>query len=189
MKTSENLIFEEEFFSRIREKEVWDKLSEGNDLDWNMQLIKKHADKWNWKLLSGNHNINWTESMLAEFKDRICWNELSDSIRCCRHYNLNYGHSPFLKIPVLEKYENLLNWERISDSYILTSSEIIERFAHRLDWSLVIRNLDIEWTFDLFHKFKKYMTSIDAETLLSSHLWNCLIEHDKKIIMAKILID
>ena len=184
MKTENELqSFEEEFFIKIREKEAWKNISQNEDLPWDMKFIESHVDKLDWEELCANSRIQWNIELIEKFRRHIDWDILSDNIisNNSRYYNNSIDWS------LLKKYERFWNWSELSQNSGYIPNDILEEYADNWDWKVLINNRQINWTYNLFDKFKQYIPLSDFENLKCSALWSDLIEIDEKIITGKIL--
>lgn len=174
--------FEEEFFRSIREKDAWKKVSQNEELPWNTSLISKYEDKLDWKSLCENRAIYWDVDLIEKFKFRIDWNILSENILGQR-----FNNAMKFDWAILKKYENLWNWHELSNSYCNIPPEIIDAYASNWDWKELIENDDIIWTYELFDKYKRYISNIDFDFLKQSRMWEQLIAIDEKVLIGKLL--
>ena len=174
----------EDFLKRIREKEVWKKISANDDIPWDMNLLEKYADKLDWEELCENDRVNWNEEMLERFRYNIDWDILSKNLFSERTY-----WSPLRDLSILKKFERYWNWQKISKSFTDFPVEIIEQFANRWDWRELIDNKNINWSFEMFERFKKYILLTDMDVLFRSEMWDQLVEIDEKILTGKILAE
>lgn len=175
--------FEDEFFRRIREKEAWKLISENAELPWDINLIEKYADKLDWEALCANNGINWDMELIEKFKHHIDWDALSGNILGGRYYY----KSTELDWSIFSKFENYWNWHLLSMSNTYLPVSVIEQHADKWDWKELINNNEIQWSYNLFNKFKNYIPTMDFETLKRSELWEDLIKIDERIITGKIL--
>ena len=189
---TENYRFEDEFFKKVRESDVWKKLSSSEDLNWTKSLIDKYVDQWNWEDLSNNRNIPWTVSLLEKYKELIHWNHLTSTIFYCYSKRFrNNGidtRSNEVFTELLRKFSEYWDWKFISRYAELNfTPELIESFANKWDWKELINNDEIKWNYPLFERFRLYMPLLDFENLKGSRLWESLVEVDFKIMKGRIL--
>jgi len=175
--------FEEEFFKRIREHDAWKDLSGETDFRWSSKIIERFADKWDWQVLSENHAVRWNEELLEKYKNRVDWNALSASIF------ITHRGSSLMSFDwnILNKFESYWNWKILSENAANIPVEIIERFADMWDWIELIDNRKIDWSFELFEKFKIYILIFNFDQLKRSAMWYDLVEIEKQIIKGKVL--
>jgi len=176
---NENYTFEVEYFKRGVERAAWDRISNDESLPWNAKFLEKNCEKLNWKIISENVGINWTEGLIDKFKHRIDWTVFSGSYSNWRKDYTNRG------IEIIKKFEQFWDWKELSKTNI--SNDIIEEFANRLDWEELIDNNRINWTYEMFDKYSKYILVADISNFKRSKLWNNLVEIDAKIIVGKLL--
>jgi hypothetical protein len=176
--------FEEEFFKRIREHDAWKKISA--EWDFPDKIIERYADKWDWKELSENQAIWWSEELLEKFKNRIDWNLLSSVAMRRSNYRSN---SLAFDWNIVKKFDSYWNWQLLSENAENISTEIIERFLDKWDWKILIDNRNINWSFELFEKYKRYIPVSDFDHLKRSALWSDLVDIDAQIIRGKVLSD
>jgi len=174
--------FEDEFFKRIRENEVWKAISKSNDIPWSEKIIDKYADKWEWTELCRNHNIRWTVDMIEKFKSRIDWNTLSETV-----LGTPFREAKSIDWSIIRKFDSFWNWKALSLNAAYIPIDIVEQFLDKWDWKELIDNRNLAWNFDLFEKFKRYIPVADFDNLKRSNLWDFLVEIDQKIITGKIL--
>jgi hypothetical protein len=176
--------FEEEFFKRIREHDAWKNISGDWNFPWSDKIIERNTDNWDWTELCGNQSICWNEEILEKFKSRIDWNALSGSL-----FNSNRrgwtSNRPELNI--IKKFESYWNWHLLSKNLESTPVNILEQYVDKWDWKELIDNSNINWSFELFEKFKRYIPVSDFDTLKSSALWKNLVEIEQQIIAGRIL--
>lgn len=178
--------FEEEFFKRIREHDAWKKISAEWDFPWSDKIIERYADKWDWKELSENPAIRWSEELLEKYKNRIDWYVLSGI--AMRSGNRKSNSLAF-DWNIIKKFETYWNWQQLSRYAENLPVEIIERFIDKWDWKELIDNRNINWSFELFEKFKRYIPVSDFDHLKQSSLWSNLVEIEEQIIRGKVLSD
>lgn len=176
--------FEEEFLKRIREHDSWKKISGEWDFPWSDKIIERYADKWDWKELSENQSIWWSEQLLEKFKNRIDWNALSGIVLRSSNYRSN---SIAFDWNIVRKFDSFLNWQLLSANAENITTEIIERFIDKWDWKELIDNRNINWSFELFEKFKRYIPVADFDHLKRSALWSDLVELEAQIIRGKVI--
>jgi hypothetical protein len=176
--------FEEEFFKRIREHDAWKMISGKCDFPWSEKLLDKYVEKWDWTELCENQGINWNVELIEKFKSRIDWNALSETIMR-RHRN----ESKSIDWNIFQKFESYWNWQLLSRSSGYIPNEILEKYVDKWDWKELISNRDINWSFELFEKFKRYIPVADFTNLKRSSLWEKLVEIEQQIIVGKILTD
>ncbi|MEI7502986.1 MAG: hypothetical protein WCJ61_06850 [Paludibacter sp.] len=186
--------FENEFLKKMRESDVWKKLSRSEDLIWSEGLIDKYADQWNWEELCENGRIPWTESLIEKYKNRIHWANLTSTIFC--RYSRRYlfggveANSKVDASSLLRKFSDFWNWENISSRAELNfTPELIETFANKWVWKELIDNRDLKWNYQLFERFRVYIPLLDIDNLKRSQLWEALVEMDFKIMTGKILVE
>jgi fido (protein-threonine AMPylation protein) len=175
--------FNDVFFARMREEEVWKKLSEDyvNEFIWTEALLERYQDKVDWKLLSGNRTVQWTGSMLEKFKDMLDWDALSE----------NSSERLFSK-ETLRKYRAYWNWTKLSEnSYIPWSMELIEEFKDDIDWEAFADRYyygsSNEAKVDPRLIFEKYQNCFSASKFMKSNLWKAVLERDMEEVVKKIL--
>jgi hypothetical protein len=182
---SELQTFENEFLLKIREKEAWKNISENEDLPWGIAFIDKYADNLDWEELCQNRGIIWTIDLIEKFKYLIEWDILSEFI-LSRHRGF---YSQEIDWNIFEKFDRYWNWHALSKASCYIPTNIVEKYAENWDWRELINNDKINWTDDLFEKFKQYIPIIDFEKLKRSSLWKQLIKTDEQILTGKILAD
>lgn len=176
--------FDEEFIKRIRENDAWRKISESPEIPWNDRLIEQFADKWDWNELCENKSIPWTAELIEKFRDRINWDELSESI-----IDNNYRDGKVADWGLIKKFESSWNWKLISRRACLITPDIIEQFVDKWDWKELIENRDINWNFNLYERFKRYIPVSNFSHFKQSHLWDKLVSIEERIITGKILAE
>jgi len=174
--------FEEEFFRSIREKEVWKNISENEDLPWDADFINMHKDNLDWDALCGNEAIYWNVDLIEKYKFRIDWTILSANI-----FESRYNSPQRFNWEIFKKFENRWNWHELSKNSYNIPVVIIEEFAGNWDWKELIDNDRIPWSFELFNKYKKYISLIDFDVLNQSRMWEQLIKIEEKILIGKLL--
>ena len=163
-----------DFMAKVLEEAAWNELS--SVFAWNEQLLEKYKDKVVWKEIADNNNILWTVSMIEKFKNKVDWDELSNS-----------DNEHLFTAENLEKYKDYWNWHTLSrNSSIELSHALLEQFAEYWDWSEIIDNykLDELYGMDFLEKYQDY---IPASNLQRSHLWDKLVEDEKKQLKIRIL--
>lgn len=184
MKTKNELQnFEEEFFKNLREKEAWKNISQNEDLPWSLKFIEKHADKLDWEELCKNHGIDWNTELIEKFKFEIDWNTLSENILYANRWN-QYNNFNW---DIFKTFNKFWNWHELSQSRRYIPIEILELYVDSWDWKELIDNNEINWSHELFEKFKSYIPITDFENLQRSSLWEKLVKIDEQIITGKIL--
>ncbi|MCD4745802.1 MAG: hypothetical protein K8R58_05845 [Bacteroidales bacterium] len=175
--------FEEEFFKKIREKDAWKNISQNDELPWDLKFIEKYSDKLDWEELCKNNAIAWDTELIEKFKYLIDWNALSESIisNRWRHNNYNFDWNIF------KKFEKYWNWHELSKNSVYIPTNILEQNADNWDWKELIDNGEINWSYEFFEKFKKYIPITDFENLQRSKLWEKLVKIDEQILTGKLL--
>jgi hypothetical protein len=183
MKTKNELQnFEEEFFKKLREKEAWKSISQNEDLPWSLKFIEKYADKLDWEELCKNDGVNWDTELIEKFKYLIDWNALSENIignRWRNNYNFDWN--------IFQTFNKFWNWHELSTGTTYIPTGILEQYADNWDWKELIDNGEINWTYELFEKFKSYIPITNFENLQKSNLWEKLVKIDEQIITGRIL--
>jgi hypothetical protein len=174
---------EDECFKKIREKEAWKNISQNEELPWDIKFIEKNSDKLNWEALCENNGINWDTELMEKFKHLIDWNALSENIldRVRHHKPINFDWNIFMK------FEKYWNWHELSKRSGNIPTNILEQNADNWDWKELIDNYEINWSYELFEKFKNYIPITDFENLQRSKLWEKLVKIDEQIITGKLL--
>ncbi len=184
MRTKNELLnFEEEFFKKVREKDAWKNISQNKDLPWDKKFIEMYADKLDWEELCANRGIKWNEELIEKFRRYIDWEVLSENIL---QTNTQY-YSTCINWNLLKKHERFWNWTELSRTLSFVPIEVIEQYAANWDWKELIHNRHINWTYELFERFKNYIPVSDFESLQRSELWDNLVRIDEQIITGKIL--
>ena len=163
-----------DFMAKVLEEAAWKELS--SEFAWNEQMLEKYKDKISWKEISSNRNILWTTSMIEKFKNKVDWEELSGS-----------DNKHLFTAENLEKYKEYWNWHKLSgNSNIELTPALLEHFAEYWDWSEIIDcyNRDKLYSMEFLEKYQDY---IAASALQRSHLWDQLIEDEKKQLKIRIL--
>ncbi len=173
--------FGEEFFKKIRENEAWKNISRNEDLPWSLKLIEKHSSKFDWEELSQNDGVKWDAELIEKFKHFINWTAMSGNIIRLVQQPGSFDWN------LLKKYEGYWNWYELSKWSGYIPTDIIEQYADNWDWKELIDNRDINWTYDLFERFKNYIPVSDFENLQRSTLWAKLVKIDEQIITGKLL--
>lgn len=190
---TENYRFEDEFLKKVRESDVWEKLSSSDDLNWSESLIDKYSELWNWEELSSNGSIPWNESLIEKYKHKIHWGNFTTSIFNCRYSRRRgiggFDHKSNEKVSqLLRKFNEYWDWSQISrHSELNFTSELLESFANKWVWKDLINNREVNWNYQLFEHFRVYIPMLDIENFTRSELWNALIEVDYKIMTGKLL--
>ena len=174
--------FEEEFFKKIREKDAWKNISQNDELPWDLKFIEKYSDKLDWEELCRNNGVKWDIKLIEKFKHLIDWNTLSENIlnnRGWRNLEVDWN--------ILKKYDGYWNWHELSKRSDYIPTDVLEQYADNWDWKELIDNRGINWSYDLFERFKNYIPMTDFENLKRSSLWSNLIKIDEQIITGKLL--
>lgn len=184
--------FEDEFLKKMRESDVWKKLSESEDLNWTEALIDKYANQWDWEGLCNNRNIPWTESLIEKYKNRIHWENLTNTLFRCYPRYLRLSSIDIKSndevITLLKKFSDYWNWNKISRQAELNfTPELIDSFTNKWVWKELIYNSDVKWNYQLFDRFRLYIPLLDFDNLKRSSLWSALVATDLKILTGKIL--
>ncbi len=174
--------FEEDFFEKIREQEAWKGIAEYENLPWNLRLIEKWFEKLDWTKLCKNPNVYWTIELIEKYKNEINWDVLSENVLLCRRQD-----SHAVDWDIFRKFERYWNWNELSSRSSCIPIKILEEFASRWDWAEIIYNHNINWTYDLFEKFKKHIYITGIEHIMKSKLWDDLVKIDEQIILGRIL--
>ena len=174
--------FEEEFLIKEIENAAWEKISGENNFIWSEKIIERNAEKINWAKLCENVEVYWTKRLLHMFWDNINWETLSKRILQNFRYSTNTNIWSIIK-----EFESSWDWHELSCYATSIPNEILAEYADKWDWKALIQNNNLDWSFELFERFKKYIPIHDIETFKGTHLWRELVEIDKKIIVGKIL--
>ncbi len=114
--------------------------------------------------------------MIEKFKNKINWDELSSS-----------SNDHLFTVGNLEKYKDYWNWHELSrKSSIEMTNALLEQFAEHWDWNEIIDsyNLNELYSMEFLERHKDY---IPASNLQRSHLWDKLVEEEKKQLKIQIL--
>ena len=174
--------FDEDFLKRIRENYAWKNISGSDQIPWSEKLIDANADHLDWFELSGNKNIPWTIELIEKYKSRIDWNELSRAVS-----SWNSRGSNAINWDLFEKYGSLWNWHILSGNIGFITEEKLAKYAGNWDWKELIDNRNVNWSFELYLKFRTYIPTQDLNNLTNSALWSDLVEIEEKMITGKIL--
>ncbi len=174
--------FDEDFLKRIRENYAWKNISGSEQIPWSEKLIEANADHLDWFELSGNKNIPWTNDLIEKYKSRIDWNELSRAVS----YVFGRG-SKAINWDLIQNYESFWNWHLLSENIGHITEEKLTKYAGKWDWKQLIDNRHLNWSFELYWKFRQYIPTGNLEDFTRSSLWSDLVAIEEKMITGKIL--
>ena len=103
--------FEEWFEDWDDDKYSW--LSYNKGINWSINFLEQHKDKWDWEMISINDSLPWSEKLIEYFKDHLIFGKLIPIVSEPGSYEILSGmeFNPGIpwSIQLLEKYEE--NWE------------------------------------------------------------------------------
>ena len=176
--------FEQNFFNQMCEKEVWKRISGGDDIIWNVELLEKYKDKLDWKELSSNTDVHWNIEKVDRFIQLIDFDELSGAI-CYSRYNYSKSHCDVVEI--IRKHSNKFNWNKLSEGELPSSMSLLEEFKDKWDWKEIISNRNIKWDTSLFNRYRNYIPIVNIEDFTRSELFDCLMNQRKLMQIGEIL--
>lgn len=151
--------------------DIWINLSNSENLEWSIHLIKEFETKWNWYQLSNNKFLPWSAELIKCFEDKWDWDILSGYKDWGQNKNWVFFYK-LNEIPwtfeIIEKFEDKWNWDTISSNgnYYYTSNnrsssfenfpwstELIERFEKKINWRLLSQNPKLLWSEELIDKY------------------------------------
>ena len=143
----------------------WAELSKNTSIDWSVELIRQHKDRWVWPRLSANNSIRWTAEMLREFADKLTWgkgkgvNTLDD----CR--GISYNTNVAWTAELIAEFKDYLDFPAISENEgIPWTADLIAEFKDDLDFPAISGIEGIPWTADLIRTY----------SVSDSFFWYCL---------------
>ncbi|MCL2327278.1 MAG: hypothetical protein FWC39_02060 [Bacteroidetes bacterium] len=112
--------------------------------------LSTYKDFLNWEFISMNPNIQWSHEILSKFKKLINWQWLSINI------------AAFEDLSLLDKFEDYIHWQGggyygdtiINNSGIFWTTELIDKYAHKIDFKKIGRSNNIQWSEELIEKHK-----------------------------------
>lgn len=119
-----------EFMQHSAERAAWKEISTGYRLTEGM--MEKYADKLDWKKVSENQQISWNIPMLEKFKKRIDWHRFSkyaprgiitpSMVEAFKELwdwdELSENNEFALTDELLMTYKDRLDWGKVIDRYI-----------------------------------------------------------------------
>lgn len=120
-----------EFMQHSAECAAWKEISTGYRLTEGM--MEKYADKLDWKKVSENQQIHWNVQMLEKFKKRIDWHRFSkyapsgiltpSTIEAFKELwdwdKLSDNNEFVMNDELLMTYKDRWNWSKIIDRYYI----------------------------------------------------------------------
>lgn len=134
----------ESFINKYSEQDrLFLQLAKNENINWTVDLIEKHKDKWKWKDLSWNNSLPWTAKLIEKYEDKWDWDKLSAK-------NITDW-----SIDLIETYKDKLHWDRLSWNVNLPwSIELIDKYLDRWDWGKLCWNDNLPWSDYLIEKYR-----------------------------------
>lgn len=136
-------------------------LSKSPYLDFTEEFLSINKDHFNWNVLSENKHIPWTTKLIETFEKKWNWKKLSanSSLPWCSEF--------------IRKFINNWYWEGIEsvsyNSEVPWDQSMMEEFQDYIDWEMISKNQNINFTFNLISKFEN---KLDFNSLSSSRMRN-----------------
>ena len=137
-------------------------------------------NKWNWKLLSYNPSVPWSIDLMIKYKEKLNFTEISGNKGVKWNKDILSTFENELLFGTIETEEDgfVSRIFGIDNSKNLKiSNEIIEQYSDKWNWKYLGRNENIQWTPELFNKFKEQL-DLGNEYLQPyyKNIWNRLFE-------------
>ena len=130
--------FEEWFEDWNDDKYSW--LSHNSGINWSINFLEQHKDKWDWEMISINESLPWSEQLIEYFEDYLIFGKLIPLVTEPGCFDVFSGMEINPGIPwsihLLEKYEeswefglleyNPSIWEKAFKPYV--NDELVEYF-------------------------------------------------------------
>jgi len=184
--------FDNESFIELSNQD-WDWVAIANRLDisFSEEFIKKLYDKpFNWEIVSKNKTFVPNSKTLSLLKDKtLDWSAISEnanlSLEILWDYkdNLNWGYVTrhqivnISDISFLDKYQEYLDWDYISQSEKFTvSMENLKQFKERLNWGYINKRNDFIISDNLLEPFADVLNWSNVSQSMEIHFSEELIE-------------
>lgn len=117
----------------------WDLISLNPMIPFDIKILNEFEDKINWELLSGLDSSFWTEEIIETFSEKWIWGKtvyLDDDNEekiIGNFYSISTNESIPWTIPLLDKFQDKLDWYQISrNKAIPWSDEILVKFQDKI---------------------------------------------------------
>lgn len=148
-------------------KKCWKSLCGNHNIKWSKALIDKYQTYINWDSLSSNISIEWTFELVDSYKEKLNWIELTKTLLGY----VNFRHSNiFTNLDWLEKYQELIDWDNLSEHGWDITEEIVLKFTSKWNWEKLINNNGMKWTTELFSQIENSLINIDQDLIHSSEM-------------------
>lgn len=126
-------------------------ISSNSNFSWNKYFMTRYKEYLDWEYIeSHNFHICWDNELIFLFADRLSWSFVFKEENLKSESESEYN--------VLELVSNMSPFIKASQqiSKLNLSHDLLFRYCHLLDSSLIFQNKNINWNFSIFHycKFK-----------------------------------
>lgn len=143
--SNENVRFDLDLIETLDIDKIWDSLYKINEVNIDIEFIKRNYSKIKFENLSIHNNINWTIELVEFLEDKIDWR---------KSYILRKFDTD-LVLYVLEKHKNILDWKWISRNIdIVKDIDVIELYVEFWNWSDLSANSNLSIDLNFLTKYK-----------------------------------
>ncbi len=164
--------FTAQILNKYSEKWYIYELASNKNVNWNLDLIKKHENEIDWRNIYLNQlcALPWSNEILKMYEKKIDWwlfssyewfpwnEEFIDNYSSKINWNsLSYNKSIPWSEKLILKYKNKLNWKELSANNNLPwSIEFFEEYINLWDWKNLSKNNGLPWSLDFFIKYDEH---------------------------------
>ena len=181
---NENVEWSNNFFLKYEKLWYYTVIEHGHEkINWTNSLISKFKNRINWNEFVTKEHISWDIERRILFKDNIDWNGRcalylrddvvwdSEAIEMLNS-KIDWGHNnynslsknikiyDFKLIDEFSKYWNFGNHKfggLSSNTNLLWSTDLIDRYIHLWEWDHISTNSGINWSSKLMRRYESYI--------------------------------
>ena len=142
---NEKVVWSLELIDSIKDKLDWGSLWKTNGLELNLAFFEQYENSIDFSFIHHHKNIDWSNQLLDTYKDKWDWKGLSHK-------------SIVTSIRNIDKYGNLLDWDRFSANNHLTLDEtIIDEYLTKWNWNKLSANKNLILDKKGIEKYKHHL--------------------------------
>lgn len=129
----------------LKDKMDWRSLWKTRGLELNLVFFKQYENHIDFSFIHHHKNIDWSNQLLDTYKDKWDWKGLSNKSIVASPRNL-------------DKYGDLLDWDRFSANNHLTLDEtIIDQYLIKWNWNKLSANKNLKLDKKGIEKYKDHL--------------------------------
>ena len=135
---------------RYADRLHWAWLSGRDDLPWSMALIERFQERWDWQRLAANAGLPWSIEVFDAFSDRWVIESTEFGTSGLAGNEAFPWHAD-----VIQRFAHQLNWKQLSaNTAVPWTKELITSYHDRWDWSELSKNRALPWSAELIDRFR-----------------------------------